>query len=128
MKKLLGSTGLIILLAVGIVAVYLISTKKEIIDSELGVMYGQIVEAKSTEIMKSPITMPDGTLIYQGYEENYKTIIEFEIGYRHTFFSREVYLDCKGKEGFFVMCQYRTDYYSDGTKKSYITKFLGLDK
>lgn len=38
-EKLLGSTGLIILLAVGIVAVYLISTKKEIVDSELGVMY-----------------------------------------------------------------------------------------
>lgn len=49
--------------------------------------------------MKSPITMPDGTLIYQGYEENYKTIIEFEIGYRHTFFSREVILIAKEKKG-----------------------------
>jgi hypothetical protein len=99
MKKLLGSAGFIILLAVGIVAVYLISTKKEIIDSELGVMYGQIVEAKSTEIMKSPITMPDGTLIYQGYEENYKTIIEFEIGYRHTFLAEKFSLIAKEKKG-----------------------------
>lgn len=49
--------------------------------------------------MKSLITMPDGTLIYQGYEENYKTIIEFEIGYRHTFFSREVILIAKEKKG-----------------------------